>query len=206
MTVKGSPLHVVFVDNRDSFVFNLVDEFARRDCTVETWRNDTPADQLLARVRAASEPRLVVLSPGPGTPERAGACPSLLENLPDVPVFGVCLGMQAIVTACGGTIDRAPEAFHGKGSLIDHDGRGPFQKCTSPMTAGRYHSLAATEVPHELRVTAWCGEVVMAVEHRHRPWIGVQFHPESILTGEGGVLIDNIMAWARLRNVTSCVI
>jgi anthranilate synthase/aminodeoxychorismate synthase-like glutamine amidotransferase len=194
--VIGGPLHVVFVDNRDSFVFNLVDEFARRGATVETWRNDTPTAELLHRVDEAPTARLVVLSPGPGRPETAGECLSLLNELTDEPVFGVCLGMQAIVTACGGTVDRAPEIVHGRASVIDHDERGLFAGCSTPMTVGRYHSLAARKVPDTLRVTAWSDAIPMAVEHRERPWLGVQFHPESILTSEGGLLIDNVMTWA----------
>lgn len=192
----GGPLHVVFVDNRDSFVFNLVDEFARRGATVETWRNDTRTDELLRRVEAAPAARLVVLSPGPGRPESAGGCLSLLEELTNESVFGVCLGMQAMVTACGGTVDRAPEIVHGRASVIDHDGHGIFAGCSTPMTVGRYHSLAAREMPEALRVTARSDTIPMAVEHRDRPWLGVQFHPESILTSEGGRLIDNVMTWA----------
>ena len=192
----GGPLHVVFVDNRDSFVFNLVDEFARRGATVETWRNDTPTDELLRRVEAAPAARLVVLSPGPGRPETAGGCLSLLKELIGEPVFGVCLGMQAIVTACGGTVDCAPEVVHGRASAIDHDECGIFAGCSTPMTVGRYHSLAARKMPDALRVTARSETIPMAVEHRDRPWFGVQFHPESILTSEGGRLIDNVMAWA----------
>jgi anthranilate synthase component 2 len=164
---------VVFVDNQDSFVFNLVDEFARRGATVETWRNDTPITDLLARVEAAPAARLVVLSPGPGRPETAGECLPLLGELTNEPVFGVCLGMQAIVTACGGSVDRTPEIVHGRASVIDHDERGLFAGCSTPMTV-----------------------IPMAVEHRERPWFGVQFHPESILTSEGGRLIDNVMTWA----------
>ncbi len=192
----GGPLHVVFVDNRDSFVFNLVDEFARRGATVETWRNDTPTGELLRRVDAAPAARLVVLSPGPGRPEAAGECLSLLNELTAEPVFGVCLGMQAIVTACGGRVDRAPEVVHGRASAIDHDERGIFAGCSTPMTVGRYHSLAACEMPEALHVTARSETIPMAVEHRDRPWLGVQFHPESILTSEGGRLIDNVMTWA----------
>lgn len=192
----GGPLHVLFVDNRDSFVFNLVDEFARRGATVETWRNDTPTGELLRRVEAAPAARLVVLSPGPGRPETAGGCLSLLNELIGEPVFGVCLGMQAIVTACGGTVDRAPEVVHGRASVIDHDECGIFAGCSTPMTVGRYHSLAARKMPDALRVTARSETIPMAIEHRDRPWLGVQFHPESILTSEGGRLIDNVMAWA----------
>lgn len=191
------PLHVVFVDNRDSFVFNLVDEFARRGATVETWRNDTPAADLAARVEAAPGPRLVVLSPGPGRPEATGECLALLSQLTAKPVFGVCLGMQTIVTVCGGTVDRAPEVVHGRASVIEHDERGLFAGCATPMTVGRYHSLAAREIPYALRVTAHSAMIPMAVEHRERPWLGVQFHPESILTSEGGRLIENVMTWAK---------
>ena len=194
----GTPhLEVLCVDNFDSFVFNLVDEFARRGCGVAVWRNDVGAAEVLALAERIDGPALVVLSPGPGTPARAGCCVELVRRAPPtLPIFGVCLGHQAIVEACGGAVGRAGEVVHGKASPVRHAGNGLFAGLEDPMKVGRYHSLVGTIVPAELAVTARIGELVMAVEHVARPLAGVQFHPESILTPRGGALIDNVVAWA----------
>ena len=192
------PLHVLFIDNFDSFVFNLVDEFARRDCEVEVWRNDVDVEHALALAGASGMPPLVVLSPGPGTPAEAGCCIDLLRRAPDdLPIFGVCLGHQAIVEAFGGRVDRAPEVVHGSASPVEHDGQGVFEKLPSPMSAARYHSLVGVEIPSALEVTARLNGMPMAIKHRTRPIVGVQFHPESILTPEGGLLIENVIRLAR---------
>jgi anthranilate synthase component 2 len=190
-------VHVLLIDNFDSFTFNLVDELTRRGAQVEVWRNDISAAQALALAEALPEPRLIVLSPGPGTPAEAGCCIELVRCAAGrVPIFGVCLGHQAIVAACGGLVSQAGAIVHGKASRIEHDGSGIFAGLPSPMTAARYHSLAAAVVPAELRVTAWTGSVVMAVEHVRHTIAGVQFHPESVLTPHGGRLIDNLLVWA----------
>jgi anthranilate synthase/aminodeoxychorismate synthase-like glutamine amidotransferase len=186
---------VIFLDNVDSFTYNLVDEFAKRGAEVEVFRNDVPADRVMARAEAAS---LLVISPGPGSPERAGSCLEVVRlALGRVPVFGVCLGHQALVAATGGSVGRAPAPVHGKAVSIRHGGRPPFEDLPSPLMAARYHSLAATEVPSALEVTARAEGVVMAVTHRTAPAIGVQFHPESVLTPLGGRLIENVLQWAR---------
>ena len=191
-------LHVLFIDNFDSFVFNLVDEFARRDCEVEVWRNDVAVGQALTLVRELAAPALVVLSPGPGTPSRAGCCIELLRSAPlDLPILGVCLGHQAIVEAFGGRVGRAPEVVHGSASLVEHDGKGVFAGLPSPMSVARYHSLVGVEIPASLEVTARLDGMPMAVRHSSRPVAGVQFHPESILTPQGGLLIENIISMAQ---------
>jgi len=191
------PLSVLFIDNFDSFVFNLVDEFERYGCAVDVWRNDIPVDKALALASAMPAPRLVVLSPGPGTPASAGNNLEIIKSAPaDLPVFGVCLGYQAMVEALGGTVGRAPEIVHGKPSLIAHDATGIFQGLPSPMTAGRYHSLMGAVIPEAFRVTARFGDIVMGIEHRERKVAGVQFHPESILTPYGGLMIKNVIRWA----------
>ncbi len=193
----SDPLSLLFIDNFDSFSFNLVDEFAKRGCRVEVWRNDIPAARALEIVRSLPAPRLIALSPGPGRPADAGCCVELVRLASgEVPILGVCLGHQAIVHALGGEVGAAPEIIHGKASPIEHDGAGPFAGLASPMMVGRYHSLVATTVPESLAVTARFGDVVMAVEHRKQRLLGLQFHPESILTTLGGVLIQNIIAWA----------
>jgi anthranilate synthase/aminodeoxychorismate synthase-like glutamine amidotransferase len=193
---EQKPLNVLFIDNFDSFVFNLVDEFALRRCNVEVWRNDMSAEQALELVTKMESPRLLVLSPGPGTPDKAGCCVELVRQAPaDLPILGICLGYQAIVEACGGTISQAGEIVHGKASLVKHVGTGLFAGLPSPMTVGRYHSLAATDVPDELEITARLNGMPMAVQHVRRKVGGMQFHPESILTPQGGLLIDNVFKW-----------
>ncbi len=190
------PLRVVFIDNVDSFTYNLVDEFARRGAEVEVWRNHVTARHALGRAQSADR-SLLVLSPGPGTPADAGCCVELVRLAAGhVPIFGVCLGHQAIVEAFGGAVPRAPDVLHGKTSAIEHRGGPLFDGLPSPMTVGRYHSLAARHVVPPLESIAESGGVVMAVSHKTAPLLGVQFHPESILTPLGGRLIDNAMTWA----------
>ncbi|HEV8150352.1 MAG TPA: aminodeoxychorismate/anthranilate synthase component II [Gemmatimonadales bacterium] len=190
-------LRIVFVDNFDSFTWNLVDEFARRGAEVEVWRNTTPAPAVLARARERS-PSLLVLSPGPGTPAEAGCCLELVRLAADaqVPLFGVCLGHQALVEAFGGTVGPAGEVVHGKTSRVRHQGGPLFEGIPSPFPVGRYHSLAATALPDCLLPIAGTERVVMAVAHQGAPQLGVQFHPESILTPDGGRIIDNVITWA----------
>lgn len=191
-------LRVVLIDNFDSFSWNLVDEFAKRGCAVEVWRNTVPPAHALARAEADGGPALLVMSPGPGTPRDAGCCLELVRLAASrVPLFGVCLGHQAIIEAYGGTIGSAGEALHGKTSTVTHQGATPFEGLPSPLTVGRYHSLGAFTVPDPLRPTALGGALVMGVMHRHAPMIGVQFHPESILTPEGSGLIANVIHWAK---------
>jgi len=198
MAKRNEKLSVLFIDNFDSFVFNLVDEFERRGCEVDVWRNDIACDRALEIAANLPAPRLVVISPGPGTPESAGCSLELIKRAPaDLPIFGVCLGHQAIIEAFGGKIERAPEIMHGKTSYISHEGSGIFEELPSPLPAGRYHSLAGRYVPRDLTVTAWLGQIPMGIEHTSRPIAGVQFHPESILTPHGGRIIENVMEWAR---------
>lgn len=190
-------LEVLFIDNFDSFTFNLVDEMQKRGACVEVWRNDVGAGEALSMALARPAPRLIVLSPGPGTPAQAGCTVELVRlACGRVPIFGVCLGHQAIVEALGGEVGFAGEVIHGKSARIEHDGRGVFAGLASPMVAARYHSLAATRVPEVLEIRARTGQTVMAVEHRSAPVVGFQFHPESILTPDGGVLIEAVMRWA----------
>ena len=193
----ADPLRLVFVDNFDSFTWNLVDEFARRGASVEVWRNSVPAGAVLARATNGS-PSLLVLSPGPGTPAQAGCCVELVRRAAEarVPLFGVCLGHQAMVEAFGGVVGPAGEVVHGKTSRVRHEGGPLFEGVPSPFPVGRYHSLAATTLPDCLHPIAGTERVVMAVAHRSAPQLGVQFHPESILTPEGGRIIENVIRWA----------
>jgi len=193
-------MNVLVIDNFDSFSFNLVDELEKRAAAVQVWRHDLPRDRALALAQALPTPRLVLISPGPGRPEEAGCSVRLARDAAEagVPVFGVCLGHQAIVTAFGGKVGFAGEVVHGKAARITHDGTGPLAALPNPTYAARYHSLAATQLPDALTSVAQTeDEVVMAVAHRSRPVFGVQFHPESILTPHGGELMDAVLAWAK---------
>jgi para-aminobenzoate synthetase component 2 len=182
---------ILVVDNYDSFVFNLVHYLAQLGADVTVRRND--------EVSAGEPVDLgmdgVLLSPGPGRPEDAGVCVDMVNEIADtVPILGVCLGHQAIAAAYGATVDRAPELLHGKTSLVEHLGAGVLAGLPDPFTATRYHSLAVIDgsLPAELEVTARTpGGVVMALRHRDLPLEGVQFHPESVLTEAGHLLLAN---------------
>lgn len=193
-------MRVLVVDNYDSFVFNLVQYLGQLGVSAEVWRNDDEqlgSDSLIEK--AAAEFDGVLLSPGPGTPERAGASIPLVRACADAqtPLLGVCLGHQAIGVAFGGTVDRAPELLHGKTSTVFHTNVGVFEGLPDPFTATRYHSLTILPetMPAELEVTARTrGGVVMGVRHTALPIHGVQFHPESILTEGGHRMLANWLA------------
>jgi len=178
---------ILVVDNYDSFVFNLVQYLAQLGAECDVRRNDevSPTD--------ARDYDGVLLSPGPGTPERAGVCVDLVrEQAGHVPILGVCLGHQAIAVAFGGSVGQAPELLHGKTSDVLHDGTGVLAGLRNPFTATRYHSLATTSVPEPLQVNARTESgVVMALRHPDLPVEGVQFHPESVLTEGGHRLLAN---------------
>jgi para-aminobenzoate synthetase component 2 len=181
---------VLVVDNYDSFVYNLVQYLGQLGAETVVVRNDEVA---AADVDGYDG---VLLSPGPGTPEDAGASVELVGVCEDkgVPLLGVCLGHQAIAVAHGATVGRAPELLHGKTSEVEHDHAGVLRSLPSPFTATRYHSLAVEEdtLPPELQVTArTTGGVVMALRHRDAPIEGVQFHPESVLTQGGHLMLAN---------------
>ncbi|WP_406726522.1 aminodeoxychorismate/anthranilate synthase component II [Streptomyces sp. GD-15H] len=182
---------ILVVDNYDSFVFNLVQYLYQLDAECEVLRNDE-----VSTGHAQESFDGVLLSPGPGTPEQAGVCVDMVRHCAStgVPVFGVCLGMQAIQVAYGGVVGRAPELLHGKTSPVEHGGRGVFAGLPSPFTATRYHSLAAepATVPAELEVTARTPDgIVMGLRHRELLVEGVQFHPESVLTEHGHRMLAN---------------
>jgi anthranilate synthase component 2 len=196
-------VNVLFIDNFDSFTFNLVDELCKRGCKVDVWRNSISAGRALELARALPRPRLIVLSPGPSSPAEAGCCIELIQAARgEIPLFGVCLGHQAICAALGGRVARAPRIVHGKASAIRHDQQGPFAGLPSPMRVGRYHSLAAVELVPALSVRAVTADddaTVMAMEDTAGGLFGVQFHPESILTPHGGHFISNVLSWAQAR-------
>ena len=186
-------MRVLVVDNYDSFVYNLVQYLGQLGVDVEVVRND---DAALDDTSGYSG---VLLSPGPGTPERAGRSVELVHrSLADrTPLLGVCLGHQAIGVALGATVDRAPELMHGKTSLVTHDGSGVLAGLPQPFTATRYHSLTVRPetLPAELVATAHtAGGIIMALRHRELPVHGVQFHPESVLTQGGHRLLASWLA------------
>jgi len=192
---------VVFVlDNYDSFTYNLVQYLGELGAVVEVRRND----QLTLADIEAMRPERIVISPGPCTPQDAGISIDLIRHFADrVPTLGVCLGHQAIGAAFGGRIVRAPHLMHGKTSAVTHDGKTIFRGLPSPMIATRYHSLIVEEstLPAELEVSAWTTEkdgsqTIMGLRHKKFPIEGVQFHPESVLTGAGKMLVANFLAAA----------
>jgi len=182
---------ILLIDNYDSFTYNLAHLFGELGCEVVVHRNDA----IDAGEAERLGPSQLLISPGPGRPEDAGATLEIVQRLaPRVPTLGVCLGHQAVIEAFGGEIGRAKRLVHGKASPVRHDGRGIFAGLPDEFEAGRYHSLAATAVPDELEISATCAEgEVMAVRHRELPVDGVQFHPESVLTPVGPALARNFL-------------
>jgi anthranilate synthase/aminodeoxychorismate synthase-like glutamine amidotransferase len=186
---------ILLVDNYDSFTYNLAHLFQELGAEVTVIRND----KIDADEAERLGPSHLVISPGPGRPEDAGATLEIVKRLGErVPTLGVCLGHQAIVEAFGGEVGQAQRLVHGKASSIEHNGRGLFSGLSDPLQGGRYHSLAATRVPGELEICATTedGEV-MAVRHREFPIDGIQFHPESVLTPEGPALARNFLEGRR---------
>ncbi len=186
---------ILVIDNYDSFVYNVVHYLAQIGAEVEVWRND---DARFDNAEWFQGYDGVLLSPGPGTPEDAGVCIDVVRQVAGrVPIFGICLGLQAIAVAHGAVVGRAPELLHGKTSPVHHDGRGVFAGLPDPFTATRYHSLAIepATVPDDLEVCAWTESgVIMAVRHRDRAIESVQFHPESVLTEGGYQMLANWLA------------
>ncbi len=191
---------ILLIDNYDSFTFNLYHFLGDVGAQCEVWRNDklSVADAL------AMQPEAIVLSPGPCTPNEAGICLDLIAAAAGkVPLFGVCLGHQAIGQAFGGSVVRAPEPMHGKVSSITHTGTDILAGIPSPFHATRYHSLVVDRqtLPDTLVPTAWTDDgVIMAMHHRTLPIWGVQFHPESIASEHGHTILANVLALARGTN------
>ena len=189
---------IFVVDNYDSFTWNLVQALGKLHRDVEVARNDRfDPEEIVAR-----RPSAIVVSPGPGRPERAGRTFEMIAAAErgEIPLLGVCLGHQAIAAFHGGCVERAPAPRHGKTSPVVHDGSPLFAGMANPFEAGRYHSLVVREegLPEELAVTARTPDgVVMALSHRSKAVFGVQFHPESVLTPEGETLLANFVALAR---------
>jgi anthranilate synthase/aminodeoxychorismate synthase-like glutamine amidotransferase len=181
-------MRVLVIDNYDSFTYNLVQYLGELGAELEVVRNDAP--ELLER-----QPERVIVSPGPCTPAEAGMSIQAIRQFAEAgtPVLGVCLGHQALAAAFGGLVVRG-EPVHGKVADVEHDGRTIFSGLESPLVAGRYHSLIVDpQLPDALEVSARTGDVIMGLRHRELPAEGVQFHPESVLTGDGQALLRNFL-------------
>ncbi|MFZ0459082.1 MAG: aminodeoxychorismate/anthranilate synthase component II [Rhodoplanes sp.] len=194
---------IIHIDNYDSFTFNLVHYLGGLGAEVAVHRNDkiTTAEVI------AADPEAIVLSPGPCTPNEAGICLDLiLQASATIPMLGVCLGHQAIGQAFGGDVIRAPQPVHGKLSEMSHEGKGIFRGINATFRATRYHSLVVDRatLPDELAVTAQTNDqLIMALEHKWRPVHGVQFHPESIASEHGHVILKNFLDLARDWNAAT---
>ncbi|MBD1556671.1 aminodeoxychorismate/anthranilate synthase component II [Vibrio sp. S9_S30] len=188
--------NLVFVDNFDSFTYNLVDQFRSLGHHVTIYRNHIAASVIEDAISKLDKP-VVVLSPGPGAPSEAGSMPELIQRLKGkVPMIGICLGHQAIVEAYGGTVAGAGNIVHGKVSMMAHHNHAAYHGLPSPIAIARYHSLVATSVPDSLEITAEVDGLVMSVVNEEDKVIGFQFHPESIMTTQGANLLANTIHWA----------
>ncbi|MGX9415901.1 aminodeoxychorismate/anthranilate synthase component II [Vibrio sp. WJH972] len=188
--------NLLFIDNFDSFTYNLVDQFRSLGHNVTIYRNNLTVEQINAELAQLDNP-VVVLSPGPGAPSEAGCMPELIQSLKGkVPMIGICLGHQAIVEAYGGVVAGAGEIIHGKISMMEHQNHEIYQNLPSPLAIARYHSLVATDIPDALTVTAEVNGLVMSVVQEQDKVCGFQFHPESIMTTYGATLLSNAIDWS----------
>ncbi|MCX8587652.1 MULTISPECIES: bifunctional anthranilate synthase glutamate amidotransferase component TrpG/anthranilate phosphoribosyltransferase TrpD [unclassified Gilliamella] len=188
--------NILFIDNVDSFTYNLVDQLRNSKHCVTVYRNTIPADVIIEKLSQMQNP-ILMLSPGPGTPSEAGCMPELLKRLKGkLPIIGICLGHQAIVESYGGSIVPAGDILHGKASLIEHDEQAMFKGLPNPLPVARYHSLKGENIPNTLTINALCNNIVMAVRNDHDRVYGFQFHPESILTIQGLKLLEQTIEWA----------
>jgi anthranilate synthase/aminodeoxychorismate synthase-like glutamine amidotransferase len=188
---------LLVIDNYDSFTFNLVQMFRSYDLDISVFR----ADALSVDDVACRRPDYILVSPGPKSPSAAGISTELIRRCHrEFPILGVCLGMQCMNEAFGGTTVHAPLPMHGKTSKVHHDGAGLFERVPQPLTVARYHSLAVSGVSEELRVNARSADgVAMALQHVRHPLFGVQFHPESFLTQHGFKLVENFLQAGPLK-------
>jgi len=189
----GTAIMILLLDNYDSFTYNLAQYLGELGCTLEVHRNDKISVEEIIR----RKPERMVISPCPCTPQEAGISVELIQKLAGkFPIFGVCLGHQAIGAAFGAKIVRAPKLFHGKTSEIEHDGKGIFRSVPNPLTATRYHSLIVERktLPRELQISAQTRDgIIMGLRHRKFQVEGVQFHPESVLTESGKQILKNFL-------------
>ena len=181
-----------FLDNFDSFTYNLVDQFKTAGYPVKIYRNNQSAQQIKSHIDHCEDDVVLVLSPGPGTPSAAGCMIELIGLCKGtIPMLGICLGHQALIEQYGGVVGQADEIQHGKSSLIEHCADKMFKGLSQPLSVARYHSLVGTSVPKSLETVAQYKNMCMSIYHEQDKVIGFQFHPESILTCEGAQLLEN---------------
>lgn len=188
--------NILLLDNVDSFTYNLVDQLRSGGHNVVIYRNTVSATHILSVLDNMESP-LLVLSPGPGKPSDAGSMPEVLNHvIGKIPVIGICLGHQAIIEAYGGHVSAAGEILHGKSSMATHDQQAMFEGIDNPISVARYHSLVGSQIPEKLTICAQSNGMVMAVRNDDDRICGFQFHPESILTAQGAILLEKTVVWA----------
>ncbi|QCI24665.1 anthranilate synthase component II (plasmid) [Buchnera aphidicola (Muscaphis stroyani)] len=188
--------NILLLDNIDSFTYNLVEQLRVQNNKVLIYRNTVDIKIILDIIKNTENP-ILFLSPGPGIPKNAGCMLELIKKLKGkVPMIGICLGHQAIVEAYGGLIGQAGEIFHGKTSLINHDGLEMFKGMPQPLLVARYHSLICNKIPQGFVINSYLQKIVMSIRNNTDHICGFQFHPESILTTWGSQLLKNILIWA----------
>lgn len=181
---------VFLLDNFDSFTYNLVDELKSIGFELVVYRNNVPAQSIFEKMQATQGDVVLMLSPGPGSPDKAGCMPELIKlSKGHFPIIGICLGHQAIVESYGGKVGRSGEIMHGKASPISHCNHPVFKDMANPLFVARYHSLMASEIPDSLTLLAQVSDIPMAVINEQDKVLGYQFHPESILTTFGSKLL-----------------
>ena len=187
--------NIIFIDNFDSFSYNLVDEFMVLGHNVDVYRNNLSLDFLIEKITSTTNP-IIVISPGPGSPAESGnIIPLIIAMKGKVPIIGICLGHQAIVEAYGGIVSHSNEIVHGKVAMVNHNYHDVFKGLESPLAVARYHSLVAIKVPDTLDTIADVNNLVMAVVNDDNKVCGLQFHPESIMTTQGTQILKNIINW-----------
>lgn len=191
--------NILLLDNIDSFTYNLVEQLRNKDHQVLIYRNTVNKKTILNSIHNMINP-ILMLSPGPSTPKHAGCMLHLINEIKGrYPIIGICLGHQAIVEAYGGIIGHAGEIFHGKASLINHDGLEMFEGLPQPLPVARYHSLICNKIPKNFIINSYFHDMIMSVRNNTDHVCGFQFHPESILTTSGAQLLEQIIYWSSLK-------
>ncbi|CAL4326065.1 Anthranilate synthase component 2 (plasmid) [Buchnera aphidicola (Protaphis terricola)] len=191
--------NILLLDNIDSFTYNLVDQLRKTNNNVIIYRNTVNINVILSVIKQMFQP-ILMLSPGPSTPENAGCMLHLINEVKgSIPIVGICLGHQAIIEAYGGSIGYAGEVFHGRASFINHDGLEMFSGLSQPLPVARYHSLICNKIPKNFIINSYFNNMVMSVRNNIDHVCGFQFHPESILTTDGTALLQNIIYWGAMK-------
>ncbi|BAA95418.1 anthranilate synthase small subunit (plasmid) [Buchnera aphidicola str. APS (Acyrthosiphon pisum)] len=195
--------NILLLDNIDSFTYNLVEQLRNQKNNVLVYRNTVSIDIIFNSLKKLTHP-ILMLSPGPSLPKHAGCMLDLIKKVKgDIPIVGICLGHQAIVEAYGGIIGYAGEIFHGKASLIRHDGLEMFEGVPQPLPVARYHSLICNKIPEKFVINSYFEKMIMSVRNNCDRVCGFQFHPESILTTHGDQILEKIIHWASLKYITN---